>query len=212
VIAGFAGLVIVAGSVILIQRHRARADAVEEQQPKAALPKGDEARRAEPAKAAVTSPKPPLAPLALELQADGLHLGGSVVTAGNVLTAVAKSLGVATRTNQVGLADTVIYAYDHEGLLVYSQKGGGTNSIMLDCEASGGTHGTTSAFTGTLTVEGQVIRADTDPKTLTAIKQLGLSRPGNQGNVWGGRYNGLNLVFAYLKPSQRLSLIEIDLK
>jgi hypothetical protein len=203
---------IVVSSVVLIQRHRARTDAAEEPQSKATMPKVDEPRRAESAKANVPSPKPPLAPLALELQADGLHLGGSVVTPGNVLTAVASSLGVATRTNKVGQTDTVIYAYDHEGLLVYSQKGGGTNSIILDCEASGGTHGTTSPFVGTLTVAGQVIRSDTDSQALRAIKQLGLSRPGNQGGVWGGRYNGLNLVFAYLKTPQRLSLIEIDLK
>jgi hypothetical protein len=200
-IAIFVGLVIAAGTIILIQRHKANTNPPEEQEPKAAIPK-----------AAVPSQKPPLSSLVLELQPDGLHLGGSVVTPDNVLTVVAKTLGVATRTNQVGQADTVIYAYDHAGLLVYSQQGGGTNSIVLDCEANGGIHGTMSPFNGTLTVEGQVIRTDTDPRTLTAIKPLGLSRPGSHNGIWGGRYNGLNLVFAYLKSPQRLSLIEIDLK
>ena len=176
------------------------------------MPKADEARGAAPAKAAVPSPKLPASPLALELQPDGLHLGGSVVTPANILTAVANSLGVATRTNRVGQTNTVIYAYDHAGLLVYSQASGGTNRIILDCEGSGGTHGTTSPFIGTLAVDGQVIRTDTDPQTLAAIKQLGLSRPSSQSGIWSGRYNGLNLVFAYSRSLQRLSLIAIDLK
>ena len=206
-VAIFVALVIAIGSVILIQRYRASANALEEQKPKV----GGAPREA-PARTAVPSQNVPPPPLVLALQPDGLHLGGSLVTPGNVLTAVAQSLGIATRTNRVGQTDTVIYAYDHEGLLLYSQKGGGTNSIVLDCEASGGTHGTTSPFTGTLTIDGQVIRSDTNPQTLTAIKSLGLSRPGSHSGIWGGRYHGLDLVFAYLKSPQRLSLIEIDLK
>ena len=209
-IAGFAVLVIVVGGIVLIQRHSARTDAGEESQPK--IPKVGESRSALPAKAVVPSQKPPLASLALELQPDGLHLGASVLTSGNVLTAVAKSLGIATRTNQVGLTDTVVYAYDRAGLLVYTQKGGGTNRIILDCEAGGGNQRTSSPFAGTLTVEGQVIRPDTDSQTLGAIKPLGLSRSGNQGDVWTGRYHGLDLVFTCSRASQRLSLIEIGLK
>ena len=148
----------------------------------------------------------------LELQPDGLHLGDSLVTRGNVLTAAANLLGLPSRTNRVGQTDTVIYAYDRQGLLIYSQTGGGTNSIILDCEAIGGTNGTTSSFAGTLHLEGQVIGADTDTRTLTAIKKLGLNRPGSDSGIWRGRYHNLDLVFAYLKSPQRLSLIEIDLK
>lgn len=208
----FVVLVIAAGTFILIQRYKAATNAPEKQKPKAAIPKVDAIPRAAPTKAAASRQNVPSSPLVLELQPDGLHLGGSLVTPGNVLSAVAKSLGVATRTNRVGQTDTVIYTYDQQGLLIYSQKSGGTNSIILDCEASGGTHGTTPPFTGTLTVDGQVIRTDTDPQTLTAIKQLGLNHPGSHSGIWGGRYNGLDLVFAYLKSPQRLSLIEIDLK
>ena len=194
---------VVAGGIIFVHRHRAGADATEERAPKASSAKVNGAPGGAPAAAA---------PLALELRPDGLHIGASHVTRGNILTAVANTLGVATRTNQVGQTDTVIYAYDRQGLLVYSQPGGGTNSIILDCEANGGTHGATAPFTGTLTIDGQVIRADTDSQTLSAIKQLGLNHPGSDRTIWGGRYNGLEMVFAYLKSPRRLSLIEIDLK
>ena len=42
-----------------------------------------------PATAAALDKHPATAPLVLELQPDGLHIGGSLVTADNVLTAVA---------------------------------------------------------------------------------------------------------------------------
>jgi hypothetical protein len=211
-VAIFVALVVVVGGILVFQRYRAGTDSTAERATSPPGPKANRASKLAPATAATPSKNPSTESLALELQPDGLHLGGSLVPPGNVLTAVAKSLGVATRTNRVGQTDTVIYAYDQQGLLIYSHPGGGTNSIILDCDASGGNHGTTSPFTGTLMVEGQVIRADTDPQTLTAIKQLGLNHPGTSDSVWGGHYNGLDLVFAYLKYPQRLSLIEIDLK
>jgi hypothetical protein len=152
------------------------------------------------------------ASLVLELQPDGLRIGGHHVTPANVLTAVANVLGAATRTNRIGQTDTMVYAYDSQGLMIYAQKAGGTNSIILDCEASGGANGTLSAFTGSITVDGQVIRPDIDPQTLTAIKQLELSHPGSDNNVWRGRYHDLQLVFSYLKSPRRPSFIEIDLK
>jgi len=205
-------VVVVVGGILVFQRYRVGTDSTAERTTNAPVPKANGASTLAPATAAAPSKNPSTASLVLELQPDGLHIAGSQVTGGNVLTAVAKSLGVATRTNRVGQTDTVIYAYDQHGLLIYSHPGGGTNSIILDCDASGGNHGATSPFTGTLMVEGQVISADTDPQTLTAIKQLGLNHPGTSDSVWGGHYNGLDLVFAYLKSPQRLSLIEIDLK
>ncbi|MGD0262760.1 MAG: hypothetical protein ABSD29_23585 [Verrucomicrobiota bacterium] len=207
------GLAVVVGTgIVLFQRSQANTRPQEQQPPKAAMPNVDSAPPTAPAQAAPAAQIASLTPLVLELQPDGLHLGGSLVTRDNVLTAVAGLLGVPTRTNRVVQTDTVIYAYDQQGLLIYSRKSGATNSIILDCEASGGIHGTTSPFTGTLTIDGQGIRAGTDPKALTAIKQLGLNHPGTHSGIWGGRYNGLELVFAYLKSPQRLSLIEIDLK
>jgi hypothetical protein len=196
----------------LVKRAQAGSDATEEPTPKAASGKGDRVARENAPAAKSASKGLPSAPLALDLRPDGLHIGSTRVTPGTVLVAVANSLGTPTRTNRVGQTGTVIYAYDQHGLLIYSQPGGGTNSIILDCEANGGTHGTTSPFAGNLTVEGKVIRADTDPQTLTAIKPLALGHPGADSSIWGGRYNDLQLVFAYLKSPRRLSLIEIDLK
>jgi len=152
------------------------------------------------------------APLALELQPDGLRIGGSLVTGGNLLTAVANLLGTATRTNQAVPAGTIIYAYDLHGLLIYSQTDGRKNYIVLDCEATGGPNGTTSPFAGTLRVEDQLIGPDTDSQTLAGMKKLGLDAPKAGGTIWSGRYNSLGLVFAYLKSPRRPSLIEIDLK
>ena len=208
----FAGLVATIGGIILVQHYRASTYPVEEQDPKTATAITAEAAGPAPAKTPVPSQKIPPAPLVLELQPDGLHLGGGLVTAGNVLTAVASLLGLPTRTNHLGKTDTVIYAYDQQGLLIYSHKIGGTNSIVLDCEAVGGTIGTTFPFTGTVKIENQIIGSGTDSQKLTAIKRLELSHPGTGGSLWSGRYNGLDLILAYLKSPQRLSLIEIDLR
>jgi hypothetical protein len=151
-------------------------------------------------------------PLVLELQPDGLHIGGSLVTGSNLLPALAKVLGAPTRTNQAGTAGTIIYAYDDHGLLIYSQAGGRTNHIVLDCEATGGANGTASPFAGTLKVEDQVIGPDTDSQTLAGIKALGLDNRKSGNSIWGGHYHSLGLIFAYLKSPEHPSLIEIDLK
>ena len=100
---------------------------------------------------------------------------------------------------------------DH-GLLIYSQPGGRTNHIVLDCEATGGANGTTSPFAGTLKVEDQVIGPDTDSQTLAGIKNLGLDNRKSGSSIWGGHYHSLGLIFAYLKSPEHPSLIEIDLK
>jgi hypothetical protein len=166
-----------------------------------------------PPRGAVASSERLLSPqLVLEFQTDGLHIGGSLVTPGNALACVSKILGAPTRTSPAAQPDTTIYAYDKHGLLIYSGKGTGKESIILDCEASGGENGTTSPFTGLLQVEDQVIRPATDSNTLAAIKQLGISNPSAGGGILSGRCHNLVLTFAYLKTPQRLSLIEIDLK
>jgi hypothetical protein len=212
VAAALAVLAIGVVGIALFQRAHTGTASQEEQAPKAAGAKvGGLGRKASAVGAAPTQAGSP-APLALELQPDGLYIGGSLVTTAKILPTVANVLGVPTRTNQVGQTGTVIYAYDHHGLLIYSQPGGGTNSIVLDCEATGGANGTTSPFAGTIKIEDQVIGPDTDAQTLTGIKQLGLGSPRTGGSVWGGRYHNLELVFAYLKSPRHLSLIEIDLR
>lgn len=179
-----------------------------------------------PGPAGTAEPAPPQAPtnaaaatgnsslpsLALELKPDGLHIGGRLVTRDELLPVVTRLLGAPTRTNQVTVTGTMVYAFDQQGVLVYSQPGGGTNSIVLDCEATGGTHGTTAPFTGLLKMQDRAIGPDMDSTALTAIKELNLQSPSAGGSVWNGRYHGLELIFAYLKSPRRLSLIEIDLK
>lgn len=206
------GLAVLGAGIILFQRSHANPQPQEERPPKTAMPTGDSAPLKVPPSAAAASRNASLTPLALELLPDGLRLGGNLVTQDNVLPTVTSLLGVPTRTNRISETDTMIYAFDHQGLLLYSQKSGATNRIILDCEATGGIHGATSPFTGTLTIDGQVIRAGTDSRTLTAIKQLELKHTGGHSGIWGGRYRNLELVFAYLESPQRLSLIEIDLK
>ena len=212
VVAALVGLAVLAGAIVVFNGSHAKTNPQAGQQMQSAITKGESTPLKTPANAAAARQNVPLTSLVLELQPDGLHLGGSQVTRDNVLTVVANALGAATRTNQVAQTATVIYAYDRQGLLIYSQKGGGTNSIVLDCEASGGTHGTKFPFAGTLRIADQVIGPDTDSQTLTAIKTLGLKRLGGGGAIWGGHYNGLELVFAYLNSPRYLSLIEIDLK
>ena len=196
----------------LLKRAQAGSEVTEDPTPKATNSKEHSVARERSPAVKSASKGVPSAPLVLDLQPDGLHIGNTRVTPGNVLAAVANLLGTPTRTNQVGQTGTVIYVYDQHGLLIYLQPGGGTNSIILDCEGNGGTHGTTSPFAGNVTVEGKVISADTAPQSLTAIEPLALGHPGADSSIWGGRYNDLQLVFAYLKSPQRLSLIEIDLR
>ncbi len=205
-------LALVVVGIVVRQRQLAAANSAEARMPGAPMTKVDGAAPRASAMAPALGKNPSHAALVLELQPDGLHIGGRHVTAETALAAIANSLGAATRTNQIGQSDTVIYAYDQQGLMVYSQKAGGTNSIVLDCEASGGTHGTLSPFTGAITVEGQVIRTDTDRQALIAIKHLDLSHTGSDNSIWGGRYHDLGLAFSYLKTPQRLSLIKIDLQ
>lgn len=205
-------LVIAMLGIVLLKRSSSKSRISDVPQTKPAATKQAETRPPAPAMAVRVARGSSSAPLVLELRPDGLRIGGSPVAGGNLLTAVANLLGAPTRTNQAAPAGTVIYAYDLQGLLIYSQPEGNTNHIVLDCEATGGPNGTTSPFAGTLKVEDQVIGPDTDSRTLVGMKKLGLDTPKGDGTIWGGHYNGLGLVFAYLKSPRRPSLIEIDLK
>ena len=198
-------------SVFVYQRYHVRTQPGEATGPKAAskMPVGVSGKA--PLKASAIPAGEP-ASLVLELQPDGLHIGGSLVTAENVLPVMAKVLGAPTRMDAVGPSGTTVYAYDQHGLLIYEQKPGGTNSVVLDFEASGGNNGTTAPFAGALRIEDQVIGPDTDVQALRAIKSLGLKHPGTSDSIWGGRYYNLDLVFAYLRSPRHLSLIEIDLR
>jgi hypothetical protein len=200
-IGGVLACVLIAGA-ILYKNHRHNDAATSLPQPSAKLPET----------ALKADAKSPNGPPVLELQADGLHLGGTLLTRDGAGSSVAKLLGTPTRTNQVNGSSRLIYAYDQHGILVYADKSAATDSIVLDFEGMGGTNGTGSPFLGTLKIDNQAIKGDTDSKTLTGIKELGLKDPGADGGIFGGQYNGLEVIFAYLKTPQRLSLVEITLK
>jgi hypothetical protein len=156
----------------------------------------------------VTSSGAPASPTGLVL--DGLRIGSNRVTRQNALSAISGVLGLPTRTNSD--QPRTIYAYDRQGVLFYSGEGATNDSIVLDCDAMGGTNGTTQAFAGSLKVDENTIGVDTDAGVLTAIKKLGLSKLASDSATYKGRCRSLDLYFSYLKTPARLSFIEIDLK
>jgi hypothetical protein len=205
-------LVLVVVGSILFQRYQPGAASPAEETSGPGSPNTNRVPRESPTGTAQQTNTPSPAALTLELQPDGLRLRGKLVDRDNLLPTVVTLLGSPSRTNQVSQTRTVVYAFDQHGLLIYSQPAGGTNSIVLDCEASGGVNGTTSPFVGSLRVEAHAIGPDTDSKTLAAIKQLNLVVPKAEGTIWNGRYKDVDLVFAYLRSPRRPSLIELDLK
>ena len=210
--ASFLVLAVAAVGHALLKRGPSGSVASGTSQTKPASTKQAVARPLATPKAVQVAPNSKSVPLVLELQPDGLHIGGSLVASSNLLIAMAHVLGPPTRTNQATAAGTITYAYDDHGLLIYSQPGGRTNHIVLDCEATGGANGTTSPFAGTLKVEDQVIGPDTDSQTLAGIKNLGLDNCRSGNSIWGGHYHSVGLIFAYLKSPEHPSLIEIDMK
>ena len=205
-------LVLIAAGFTLFRRSHAEAPAPAEQGPKAANSMVANARRLTPVPVVAATHESAATPLVLELQADGLRLGGSLVDRSDLLAALTKRLGLPTRTNQVAQTGALTYAFDRHGLLIYARPAGAASSLVLDCEATGGANGTTSSFAGTLKIGDQAISPDTDSRTLAGMKKLGLGEPGSGGTIWRGRYENWELVFAYLKSPSRLSLIEIDWK
>lgn len=195
---GIFACILIAGSILYINhRHNTRAE----------QPSANPSQTPRKADTKSSSSHP-----VLELQSDGLHLGGFLLTRDGAGSNVARFLGTPTRTNLVHGSSRLIYAYDQHGILVYADKGAATDSIVLDFEGMGGTNGAASPFQGALKVDNHAINGDTDTRTLTSITQLGLKDPGADGGIFGGQYNGLEVIFAYLKTPQRLSLVEITLK
>jgi hypothetical protein len=207
---GLAALALVVLAFILYQRYQDQVFAPTE--PAAPAPPAGDNAAPTPTAGTPATQEPAPAPLLLELQPDGLQLGGKLVTRETLLPVLRDLLGAPSRTNEIAQTGVTIYAYDRQGLLVYAQPGGGTNSLVLDCDATGGVNGTTSPFAGSLQLEGQQIRPAMNSEELVAIKGFNLKDSGSTGSVWNGRYHGLGLVFAYLKAPGRLSLITIDLK
>jgi hypothetical protein len=148
----------------------------------------------------------------LELQTDGLHAGDALVTASNALRALSGVFGPPTRTNRLDQMGRVIYAYDHDGILLYAGQGAGGDSVVLDYDGVGGTNGTLLPFAGTIKVGDRAIQAKTRSSDLTTIPQLNLNNPENTSGTFRAHCNHLEVTFAYLNGPTRLSLVEINLK
>jgi len=150
--------------------------------------------------------------LVLEIKQDGLRIGGRLISRENAFRTVSDVIGAPTRTNLIPGLDRVIYVYDRHGLLIYSQLNAGDDSVVLDFETIAGTNATRIPFTGTLKIDHTVIGASTTPGSLASFKELGLSQQGVDSGLFGGRYEGMEINFAYLTNTQHLSLVEINLR
>ncbi len=136
VAAAVVGLILVGIGIALFLRRPAESNSQPQPAPKAAPAKAGRTVRKAMARVPATAQTGALAPLALELRPDGLHLGGSHLTRGNLLAAVAIRWALQPGRTRSRRPGRVIYAYDHHGLLIYSQPGGATNSIVLIAKPS----------------------------------------------------------------------------
>ncbi len=150
--------------------------------------------------------------LMLEVQTDGIHFGGMAVRPGSCLATFSKLLGKPSRTNQTDQAGQVAYAYDDHGILLYGSASGEINAVFLDYEGGGGKSGAGSAFHGMLKLKDRIIHAETDSKELGSIQELELNEPGPNATIFKGHLERTEIYFAYLKTTQRLSHIQLNLK
>jgi hypothetical protein len=165
---------------------------------------------------AVNAIAPPITPLNLasnisvEIQQGDLLVCGRPINRSNALMVLSDLLGPPSRTNRVENLNKIIYAYDTNGIVLFSDNDQ-NDSIVLYFERVGGANGAELPFTGTFKVHTNSLDVKTESKTLAAISQLNLSEnPTNP--ILSGHCNGFNLSFAYLKTTDRLSLVQVDLQ
>jgi hypothetical protein len=157
----------------------------------------------------VTMASPAHSPLIFELGPDGLMTGGTRLTRDSALNTLTRLLGPATRTNSITDMSKVVYTYDDYGVTFHSQDS--NDCLVLYFEAVGGTNGTRQPFTGVLRIGKTPVQGSTDTTTLARIAELGLRVPATNSVVETTCYS-TPLSFAYLESSERLSLVQIDLK
>jgi len=151
----------------------------------------------------------PTSGVSVELRADGVHLGSRLLNRTNALGALVQAFGAPSRTNIV--EDTVMYAYDTQGLVVHCPKEKQNDCLVVYFDALGGDNGARQPFIGTLRIGGHKIQGTTDTQTLISFKELGLNQSGSN-SVMETRCNGVPVSFAYLENPARLSLVQIELK
>ncbi len=150
--------------------------------------------------------------LSIEVLEDGVYLAGNKITSQAALGAFLELLGPAPRTNRLDGINRFVYAYDSQGILIYSSDGADTESILFDFTAIGGATGAKNSFSGELKVAGREIKTDTGASVVGQIKGLAVDKSGPGTGVVAATYNGLRLLFSYFSNPDRLSLLEIDYK
>jgi hypothetical protein len=144
----------------------------------------------------------------VEVEADHIRISGTALSRENALKVLSDLGGPPARTNR--LEDLTMYAFDQQGVVLYSGNKNGKDSLLLYFEPVGGTNGAQHAFTGTLSIDGKSVTLATDPKRLLSLAGLGLKETAT--NVFSVQTNGLGLSFAYLNTPAQLSLVQIDLE
>jgi hypothetical protein len=160
-----------------------------------------------PASTARREPSPSEQRLRVEIEGEAVRVGGIPVTRQNALPALSQLFGAPSRTNQ--LPELIIYAFDAQGIVLYSEHRAGKDSLLLYFEPVGGANGANHPFRGLLAVQGTAISSNTLSKNLPAIPNLNLSE--TVANIFSGRCGKLEISFAYLKSPDHLSLVQIDL-
>ena len=87
-----------------------------------------------------------------ELDKQGLRLGDRSLTKTTIIPELTKVFGAPTRTNQVDTANRNVYAYDKQGLLVYLDKNGLAEMVVLDFSGLDGVVGAAQPCRGELIV------------------------------------------------------------
>jgi hypothetical protein len=146
--------------------------------------------------------------LVIEVERDGLRVDGNPVNRTNAFDVLIGILGRPSRTNQV--EGSSIYAYDRHGVVLYARNHQ-SDSVVLYFEAVGGLKGAQAPFSGDLQLGGKPISARTDTKTLSSLPNLDVTEKVTNA-IFAGTCDGFSLNFAYLNTTQRLSLVQIDLR
>jgi hypothetical protein len=196
-----AGAVII-GAVVMHNRH-ARKEMIEFNQPANPEKSVPQAK----AGSAVESAAP-----IFEIDKQGLRLAKHTLTKTTIVNELTKLFGPPTRTNPLDNGNRKVYCYDKEGVLVYLDKNGTAESVVLDFSGMDGASGATRPCRGELIVAGHRIAARSTVAELAAIPELSIPAGKDGVGVLGTTYLGFDLVFSYFANPKQLSLLEIDFR
>jgi len=143
----------------------------------------------------------------LSMAADGCRLEGSLLNPEASFDVLTLLIRAPTRTNSAN-GQTTVYAFDREGILLYTQTNGNALSVVVDFEGQGGEAGAESRFPGQVILHKTIIPADTPRSVLAGESSLGLTNAVS-GTLQGGA-GGVRWTFDYTKSRRRISMLIID--